>query len=920
MLRSIKSLAVLAALALFAVSVGVSPDAPEASASSPSFDGATGSLAVPSVNERVGLVDPTTGIWYLRSDDGAVSFYYGNPGDFPMTGDWDCDGIATPGLYRQSDGYAYLRNTNSQGNADIRFFFGNPSDVPLAGDFNGDGCDTVSIYRQTEGRVYVINKLGQNDGGLGVAEYSFFFGNPGDKPFVGDFDGDGTDTVGLHRESTGFVYFRDSNTQGNAEFQFFFGDPGDRLVAGDWTGDGNDTPAVYRPSDTTFYFRHTNTQGNADATETWGRSDWLPVARVPHLTGGDPLPGPVYPGPNWPTSLDGVAFAGDVPTDLQPRLVSDGFAIDASASRPHMAWIYESVYPYGGKPVFVTTDAAYHHWHLVFDKVLRDVEQQSLLPELESLLAAAVAAARAQTTELSATSIADDALRVEEYFEAAATVAGLSVGPIGTRAQQEVALVEAHTALAASPTVGGPCPPACVDYSLMKPRGHYTRTADLERYFKAMAMLGNVAFRLDQTDALRVGLLASRVLTADPSLTSRWSAVYEPTAFIVGAADDYTPLEAADAAAAVVPGGLSAPTALASDATVDAIANQLLATRPVRIDPGGASLRTMGVRFVLDSWIYDQLSDPSVVGRGTVSPLDFAAVMGSDWALARQVEAGVASTYPDYGPAVANLRTEVAGRDAAEWSATVYDAWLDSLTPLWEPHGDEFPPYQRGNAWAAKSHQTGFGSYTELKHDTILYAKQGIAEGDMEPPPVVRHAVEADPDAFHKVAQMAKPLRDEMLSRGLLPGSSADPWTSRGLLEYLITVVDRLASIAEDELAARPISTSDIEFLNGIGSRFGTILESAGDFELDEYDAVVADIFLGGGDQVLEVATGRFDRIHVIVPDGRGGFEVATGAVYSYYEFWQPRTQRLTDEEWWDMLDAGTEPPRPWWVQNELGL
>ena len=61
----------------------------------------------------------------------------------------------------------------------------------------------------------------------------------------------------------------------------------------------------------------------------------------------------------------------------------------------------------------------------------------------------------------------------------------------------------------------------------------------------------------------------------------------------------------------------------------------------------------------------------------------------------------------------------------------------------------------RNNGWAAKGHQTGFGSYTELKHDTILYAKQGIAEGDMEPPPVVRHAVEADPEAFHRVADMA---------------------------------------------------------------------------------------------------------------------------------------------------------------------
>ena len=101
------------------------------------------------------------------------------------------------------------------------------------------------------------------------------------------------------------------------------------------------------------------------------------------------------------------------------------------------------------------------------------------------------------------------------------------------------------------------------------------------------------------------------------------------------------------------------PLALASDATVNAIGDQLLATRPVQIDPQNASLRTMGVRFVLDSWVYDQLSAPNVTNRGTVSPLDFAAVMGSDWALARQIEAGVASTYPGYAPTVASLRAQV---------------------------------------------------------------------------------------------------------------------------------------------------------------------------------------------------------------------------------------------------------------------
>ena len=136
----------------------------------------------------------------------------------------------------------------------------------------------MSIYRQSEGRVYIINALGSDDGGLGAADYDYFFGNPGDKPFVGDFNGDGVDTVGLHRESTGLVYFRNSNTQGNAEFEFYFGDPGDRLVAGDWSYDGMDTPGLYRPSDRTFYLRYTNTQGNADEQFTWGLSYWLPVA------------------------------------------------------------------------------------------------------------------------------------------------------------------------------------------------------------------------------------------------------------------------------------------------------------------------------------------------------------------------------------------------------------------------------------------------------------------------------------------------------------------------------------------------------------------------------------------------------------------------------------------------------------------
>jgi uncharacterized delta-60 repeat protein len=236
----------------------------------------------PLPSDNVGLVNPSTGWWSPRDGWFAVTgFSYGNPGDVPFVGDWDGDGVETPGLYRQSDGYVYLRNSNTQGIADIKFHFGNPGDVPLAGDFDGDGFHTVSIYRPSEQRFYIINALGENDGGLGAAEYSFLFGDPGDQPVVGDWDGDGVDEIGLHRASTGLFYYRNTLTTGIADGEFYFGNPGDRFVAGDWgTLDGRDTPAVFRPSNRMFYFRHTLTQGNADSQFIWFYvpADLIPIA------------------------------------------------------------------------------------------------------------------------------------------------------------------------------------------------------------------------------------------------------------------------------------------------------------------------------------------------------------------------------------------------------------------------------------------------------------------------------------------------------------------------------------------------------------------------------------------------------------------------------------------------------------------
>jgi hypothetical protein len=217
--------------------------------------------------DTIGYVD-SGGIWSIadrpRTKPQLNEFYYGNPGDVPFSGDWDCDGVETPGLYRQLDGFVYLRNSTTQGNADLEFFFGNPGDVPLAGDFNGDGCDTVSLFRSSQQRVYIINDLGQDGAGLGVADFYFRFGTLGDVPFVGDFDGDGIDEVGMHRGSTSQMFLKWELAAGTADSAFVYGGPGDIPFAGDWNGDGTDTVAFFRPSDSNWYIRLANTGGSAD--------------------------------------------------------------------------------------------------------------------------------------------------------------------------------------------------------------------------------------------------------------------------------------------------------------------------------------------------------------------------------------------------------------------------------------------------------------------------------------------------------------------------------------------------------------------------------------------------------------------------------------------------------------------------------
>jgi hypothetical protein len=264
---------------------------------------------------------------------------------------------------------------------------------------------------------------------------------------------------------------------------------------------------------------------------------------------------------------------------------------------------------------------------------------------------------------------------------------------------------------------------------------------------------------------------------------------------------------------------------------------------------------------------------------------------------------------------MAAVREALAARPDEAWGATVYDAWLAAVEPMWLPHGQAFPDFMRSEAWTAKDHQTGFGSYAELKHDTILYTKQFVGEmGALEPPPSPRHWVEPDPVAFARLGAMAALMRDGLDARGLLTKST------RQLLKDYLAMTGRLERIAASELAGEPMSAADNEWLEAMGGILEGIWWKTGDKlrtlepDIDDMAAIVADIGSGGGEAV-EVATGYIDLIYVLVPDDEGRFQVARGGTYSSYEFVVPTSERLTDEAWREMLESGQAPDRPAWQE-----
>jgi hypothetical protein len=252
-----------------------------------------------------------------------------------LLGDWDCDGIATVGMYRTSNGSAYLRNSNDAGPPDLAFYFGIGSDQPLVGDWDGDGCDSLGVYRRSTGQVFLGNRLATS-----TADVFYYFGIPGDRPFAGDFDGDGVDSVGLYRPADGVVYTSNVQATAFADTAFAFGTAVDQFVVGDWDGDGDDTVGLVRHLDRSVRLSDQHLVGSSQTVYDFMSADLEVMAGGFSLPrAGNPIYGRIFPQHrvvayygNSSTRLLGVL--GETGPDAAVGRVLSAAAPFATADRP----------------------------------------------------------------------------------------------------------------------------------------------------------------------------------------------------------------------------------------------------------------------------------------------------------------------------------------------------------------------------------------------------------------------------------------------------------------------------------------------------------------------------------------------------------------------------------------------------------
>jgi len=625
-------------------------------------------------------------------------------------------------------------------------------------------------------------------------------------------------------------------------------------------------------------------------------------------------------------------------------------------------------------PIFITTDAVLHTAHIFFDSVLRILEVEKLSDYIEELTDRMLDVSQNQYDEASDRQVKKAALLNIGFFSVAKKMLDPDYEPgfqLEDFVDREVNNISKHEGIKFRELltyIENPSlfvhPYGYEDYSQYIPRGHYSRNEVFNKYFKVMMWYGRIDFKLKpgkSEEAVLHGrkmtlqaLLMVDALMRDQRAFELWKRAYQPTVYFVGKTDD---LNVKDYMSLI-------KEVFSSNKNIDKYNNgELLSEfirmaftlRPPKILSGASfqedgafeqtslGFRFMGQRFIPDSYIFQNLvfgkenlrylgngkpfTMEMIPNRGPARAfprgLDVCAVLGSQRALDIMEKEGD-TEYEGYYEQLARLKKEFATATEMDWKQNLYWRWLYAFLPLLRDQDrDRVPEFMKSPFWKDKELNTVLGSWTELRHDTILYAKQSytmMGRAPMPKPTLTYGFVEPYPEVYKRIMDMMIQLKE------LNTVLEIDIPEVQDRLGAFICVLEKLKTISEKELSKKPLTNEDTSFIWNSGSTFKGLsvlpeslkerITSDTDFRMD----IIADVHTDPNTrQVLEEGVGAPFHIYVIIED-KAGVHWAHGAVFSYYEFKHPLSDRLTDEKWQKMGESAQRPPLPEWTQKFIAV
>jgi hypothetical protein len=560
----------------------------------------------------------------------------------------------------------------------------------------------------------------------------------------------------------------------------------------------------------------------------------------------------------------------------------------------------------------------------------------------------------------------EPALRNVGYFAVALKCFNENVtvpGAIAEKVEWELENITAHGGFAISPLFNDDeilnsslesamyNPDAVIeDYSQYKPRGHYTRSELLKKYFKGIMWYGRIPFLL-RNESLTVGaiMMVEDLQTASHNgkATDHWDRIYDVTEKFVGESDDLSHKDYGGVIQTVF-GDEAADDELKDHDLLEEFRIKASKLKKPLILGGYArilfyngtdesmenftqSYRLMGQRYIPDSYIFTNMvaTEKNLMGytggsewpltcvrsgagpiRGFPRGLDFMAVLGNEAAKEVIVQEGD-DQFGGYYDARNELESEFNNLTYDNWTKNMYMGWLYSLDSLNDPvEGEEYPGFMTDEDWEYVKLNTNLASWAELRHDTILYAKQSYtagADGGPAEPPSDEGYVEPVVELWERLTALTEDTKLLLSNEGVLSEARSDD------LDSFIDVLTRLKEISEKELNGEELSGSDYGYIRNFGGRLEDLTGSASSDGKDT--TMIADVHTDvNSEECLEEGVGYIQYVMVQVQTANGTWAAMAGPVFSYYEFRQPMADRLTDEEWKTLLDSSEAPEQQLWV------